>query len=183
MITSQDIKKANDGLAKIPLKGKKYAMVKDRVAAFRDICPAGLITTEIISNEGGTVTMRATVADEAGNVLATGLAHEIENASFINKTSYIEVCETSAVGRALAFLGIGVDESMASAEEIANSQLQQDALKSKISEKEKQVLIAMIEKRGLNVENVLNGLTWDKVTGEIYQDAINKLNKVKEISK
>ena len=52
---------------------------------------------------------------------ATGIAYERESTSFINKTSYIENCETSCVGRALGMLGIGIDTSIASAEEVENA--------------------------------------------------------------
>ena len=125
MITKETLAQANKGLEAIPVKGKSYVMVNKRVEAFRAICPDGAITTDIITNEGGVVVMKATVMDETGKVLSTGLSYEKEGNSTINKTSYIENCETSAVGRALGFLGIGIDGSMASAEEVANAILQQ----------------------------------------------------------
>ena len=56
-----------------------------------------------------------------GNVLATGHASEKDGSSFINKTSALENAETSAVGRALGILGIGIDSSIASAEEVGNA--------------------------------------------------------------
>ena len=37
----------------------------------------------------------------SGEVIAQGHAHEVQGSSNINKTSYVENCETSAVGRAL----------------------------------------------------------------------------------
>ena len=48
-------------------------------------------------------------------------AYEKENSTFINKTSYIENCETSALGRALGIAGFGIDTSVASAEEVQNA--------------------------------------------------------------
>lgn len=127
MITYEDLKKANDIIeeAKVDVKGKKYAMVNDRVKAFRMVCPNGAINTDIISLGDGIVTIKATVSDEEGRILGTGTAQEKESSSYINKTSFIENCETSAVGRALGFAGIGVDGSMASAEEVANAILNQ----------------------------------------------------------
>ncbi len=59
-------------------------------------------------------------------LLGTGTAYEKENSSFINKTSYIENCETSAVGRALGMAGFGIDTSIRSAEEMQNADLQQN---------------------------------------------------------
>jgi hypothetical protein len=60
-----------------------------------------------------------------GVLVATAHAYEKEGSSFINKTSYIENCETSAVGRALGMYGIGIDTSLASADEVANAVTQQ----------------------------------------------------------
>ena len=121
MINNEDLIKANEGLKTIDFKGKGYVEVNTRVKAFRGICPSGAITTEIVDMTDGVVTMKATIADEEGRVLSTGLAQEKESSSYINKTSFIENCETSAVGRALGFLGIGIDASMCSADELANA--------------------------------------------------------------
>lgn len=125
-ITYEKIKAVNDVIDKVPIKGKDYAQVNDRVKAFRQLCPEGSIETEIISLENGVVTMKSVIKDENGKILSTGMAQEKESSSFINKTSFIENCETSSVGRALGFAGIGVDGSMASAEEIANAVLNQE---------------------------------------------------------
>ena len=104
-----------------------------RIKAFRMVYPQGFIETEIVSNENGVVVMLAEVGyhkeiflDDGKNffrkvVLGTGHAYEKEDSSFINKTSYIENCETSAVGRALGMAGFGIDVSVASAEEVANA--------------------------------------------------------------
>ena len=62
-----------------------------------------------------------------GNIVAVGHAHEVKTASNINKTSYVENCETSAVGRALAMLGIGIDVSIASANEVQDAIAKQDS--------------------------------------------------------
>lgn len=128
MITKENLADANKKLESIPVKGKQYVTVNERVKAFRDICPDGCIETEIIALNNGVVTMKATVKDETGKVIGTGLAQEKEDNGYINKTSYVENCETSAVGRALGFAGIGIDGSMASAEEVANAMLQQQKI-------------------------------------------------------
>ena len=128
-ITYEQLKGVNDLLNKIDVKGKGYVQVNDRVKGFRQLFPMGCIETEIIELGEGVVTMKAIVSDGEGHVLGTGLAQEKESSSFINKTSFIENCETSAVGRALGFAGIGVDGSMASADEVANAILQQTEAK------------------------------------------------------
>lgn len=175
----EQLKKANEALKTIDFKGKGYAQVNERVKAFRMVCPNGSISTEIVNMEDGVVTMRATVLEEDGTVLATGYAQEKESSSYINKTSYIENCETSAVGRALGFAGIGIDGSMASADELANA-LNNQNKSEYINKKEQTILINTIKGAGLDVEKVLNGTPIDKVTPAMYYDAINRLAKLKE---
>jgi hypothetical protein len=129
MITFDDIKRANSSIKTTAVQGKDYAEVNQRIKAFRMLFPAGFITTELKSVENGVCIFGATVGyyDENNNaiVLGTGTAYEKEGSSFINKTSYIENCETSAVGRALGMAGLGIDTSVASAEEVQNARLNQ----------------------------------------------------------
>lgn len=133
------IQKANEALFSINLKGKDYTEVNQRIKAFRMCCPNGTITTEILSLEDGVVTMKATIIGEDGKLLATGLAQEKENSTFINKTSFIENAETSAVGRALGFCGFGIDTSVASAEEVENAIANQDKVIEKANQDYKAV--------------------------------------------
>ena len=116
-MTYEDLKNINAELGTMEIKGKNYVQVNERVMAFRKLFPEGSIETELITDANGVCTFKATVRI-ADLVLATGYAQEKESSSFINKTSYIENCETSAVGRALGFLGIGIETSIASAEEV-----------------------------------------------------------------
>lgn len=125
MATYEELQKANALIKTTDVKGKEYAEVPQRVKAFRSLYPMGCIMTEILSNEDGVVVMKATCYSDSNTVLSTGTAYETEGSSYINKTSYIENCETSAVGRALGFAGFGIDASIASAEEIMNSLYQQ----------------------------------------------------------
>ena len=116
-----DLAIANETIKTTDIKGKEYAEVNQRIKAFRMVYPGGSIITEMLSNENGVCIFRAIVKDPDGVVLGTGTAYEKENSTFINKTSYIENCETSAVGRALGMAGFGIDVSVASAEEVANA--------------------------------------------------------------
>lgn len=140
-ITFEEIKKANESIVTTDVKGKEYAEVNQRIKAFRMIYPTGFIIPKMVSNENGMCIFEATVGyyiehntiAEDNNekkyqdtylervILATGTAYEKENSTFINKTSYIENCETSAVGRALGMAGFGIDTSVASAEEVQNA--------------------------------------------------------------
>ena len=76
---------------------------------------------------------------------ATGHAYEKENSSFINKTSYIENCETSAVGRALAMLGFEIKKSIASKEEVENAKLQQQPAQPKITKEQATTLLNLLQ--------------------------------------
>lgn len=125
----QSLVKANAAIRTTNIKGKEYAEVNQRVKAFRTLYPEGFITTEILCREGGLCIIKATVghyADGKSVILATGTAYEKEGSSQINRTSYIENCETSAVGRALGMAGFGIDTSIASADEMNNALLQQN---------------------------------------------------------
>jgi len=116
----EDLEKVNSEMLSTNIKGKDYVEVNQRIKAFRKLYPEGTIETEMLSNENGVCVFKARVM-ALGCTLGTGHAYEKEDSSFINKTSYIENCETSAVGRALGMLGLGVDTSVASAEEVQNA--------------------------------------------------------------
>lgn len=120
-VTFEAIQRANGFIKTTEIKGKNYAEVPQRIKAFRFIYPQGRISTELVSDDGNVCVFRAVITDEAGNLLGTGTAFEERGSTFINKTSYIENCETSAVGRALAMCGFGIDVSISSAEEVTNA--------------------------------------------------------------
>lgn len=107
-------------LPTVLIKGKEYVQVKDRVLAFNEKYPNGRITTEIISHENGLWIIKATVMPDIKiqERYFTGFSQAKENDSLINKTSALENAETSAVGRALAMMGIGVIENIGSADEV-----------------------------------------------------------------
>ena len=107
------------------IKGKEYVLVNDRIKAFRENFPQYSLTSEIVELTDKRVVMVAKIINPDGVIVATGHAYEDANGSFINKTSYIENCETSAWGRALANLGVGIDGSMCSADELANALINQ----------------------------------------------------------
>ena len=111
-------------MEKIQIQGKDYITVSERVKEFRKLHPQGQIITQVMANADGQVMFQAKVIVD-GVLVANGHAYEKEGSSFINKTSYIENCETSAVGRALGLFGIGIDTSIASAEEVGNAVKQQ----------------------------------------------------------
>lgn len=124
----------------------KYNTVNQRILAFRELYPNGSIQTEILSINDGVVLIKATAFDDDGKIISTGHAQEKEESSFINKTSYIENCETSAIGRALGIIGIGAVDSLASFEEVANAITQQNT--DKANEDAKKELKELYDKAG-----------------------------------
>jgi len=134
-----DIEKVNSEIQMTNLKGKDYAMVAERITAFRKLYPQGFIKTEMVYHDGASVVMKCATGyyreDGEGVILSTGYAQEVKGRGLVNGTSYIENCETSAVGRALGLDGIGLNGgNVASAEEVANAldaqaQMQEDMKK------------------------------------------------------
>lgn len=105
----------------IKIHGKEYVMVKDRVLHFNAEYKNGAIKTEMVKNDDVSVVFKATVIPdlEKPERTFTGYAESSKTATGIEGQSPIEVAETSAIGRALAAMGIGVKESYASADEVA----------------------------------------------------------------
>lgn len=105
----------------IDIKWKKYVLVSDRVLYFNETYPNGSITTQRIMTEDSWVEVfKATVMPDCSKPerYFTGYSQAKRWDWFINKTSALENAETSAVGRALAMMWIGVIDSIASLDEI-----------------------------------------------------------------
>lgn len=121
-----DIEKANSQIKSITLKrsykdkktgewkeiSNEYVEVKERVIAFRKLYPNGQIIPEITFTDNYVV-CDATILTEEGHILSKGHARELASKEFS-----LENCETSAIGRALGFCGLGISTSIASAEEM-----------------------------------------------------------------
>ena len=119
----------------VNIHGKEYHTVAERVHAFREVSPDLTIETEIVRWEGDDVVVKASISDN-GKLIATGLAHEVRGSTNINRTSHVENCETSAIGRCLAAFGLGGSTEYASADEVANAiaQQQEKEIQSRINE-------------------------------------------------
>lgn len=135
-----EINNANETKGVPQRGGKKYTEVFVRVEIFRKTFGTDLgIKTEIILNDGKFVIVKATIEDKDGHVVGSGLAEEVRGSSNVNKTSALENCETSAIGRALASLGLH-GGTYASLNEIDAVERKETALKEK-EQKEQQKLI------------------------------------------
>ena len=154
----------------IDIKGKQYVMVNERIKHFRENYRGGSIMTELIKDDGESCLFKATIIVE-DKVRATGFAREVNGSSFINKTSYIENCETSAIGRALGVFGIGIDTSIASYEEVSN------AVKQEKEPSYRELLVKELKKQDLDFaefakEHKLNNKTSNKRFKEVYESLV-----------
>jgi hypothetical protein len=128
----------------INIHGKQYVEVKERIKHFRENFKDWSLTSELLELTDDRCVIKATISNEQDRVIASGIAYETKGSSYINKTSFVENCETSAWGRALGNLGIGVDTSIASAEEIQYAKAQDKPKKPKIEKLTDAQLSAMI---------------------------------------
>lgn len=128
----------------IKIHNKDYKTVVERVNEFRqsEDYKHWSIETEIFRFEGADCIIRAIIKDSHGDVKATGFAHEVQGSTNINKTSHVENCETSAIGRALAALGLAGTE-YASGDEVGTAIINQ-AVKEAL-EKSKRLLDAVLQ--------------------------------------
>ena len=104
----------------INIHGQEYTLIAKRLHDFREKYPNHSIKTKMLQVSDRGVLFRAVIEDESGRVIARAHAQERFAQKGINAVSAIENCETSSVGRALAFVGFG-GHSIASAEEVASS--------------------------------------------------------------
>jgi len=107
-----------------------YVTVAERIEKFYERYPEGRLITHIVEHdaERGFILMRAEVYRHADDALpaATGHAYELKTEGYVQRTSYIEVCETSSVGRALAMAGFEVRRGIASREEMEKAARRQE---------------------------------------------------------
>ena len=141
----------------VNIHGKEYKTVALRIQEFREKYPGHTILTELGEANDVLVVFKATISWE-GVVISTGYAEEVRTASNINRTSALENCETSAVGRALAFFGLGGSE-IASADEVANA----------IQQQNNQASNEQIVRLSANMETLfLHNIAWRNNSGSIY---------------
>jgi hypothetical protein len=113
----------------VNIHGKQYKTVAERINEFRSEKKDWPIKTKLISDLNGVVIMKASVSNPEGLVIGTGFAEEVRGSTNINKTSALENCETSAIGRALANIGYAGTE-YASANEVSNAIIQQKVMEA-----------------------------------------------------
>jgi len=184
MTKYEDIKKANESLNSLDVKGKDYIQVNERVKAFRMVYPEGTIQTEMLSNDNGVCVFKAS-AYNGDLLLATGHAYEKEGSTFINKTSYIENCETSAIGRCLGMCGFGIDTSIASAEEVQNAINNQEEDEFKEHNNLEMALDKLIEQENVDYDKLVEKYKTDdihKMSVKQIKNAIANIDKFEKVS-
>lgn len=150
------------------IKGKEYVEVNERIKYFRtaEEYKGWSINTELVDFNSESCIMRAEIRDDQWVLRATGYAQEDKSSSYINKTSYVENCETSAWGRALANLGIGIDTSIASSNEVAMAVAKQNTPKKASAPKK-------ASKEPTLFDKAVEKLT-EKPTQEYYDQIMSK---------
>jgi len=170
-LTYEDISRVNSEITMIDMRGKDYAMVPERVTAFRKLYPEGFIRTEILMNDGTTVLMQARAGyyreDGTEVILGTGLAQEVRGKGMVNATSHIENCESSAVGRCLGFMGLGINGGgICSAEELANAVTAQKQMEKDFEQTKKEIeekKLAELEKKPVKRDAPADVVQTDKL--------------------
>ena len=162
----------------VNIHGKEYKTVAERLAEVAsDTKGKYSLKTKVIGGVNGTVLMKATLELERGTFV--GHAYEREDAGYINKTSHVENCETSAIGRALASAGYAGSE-FASADEVANAIKQQGEKKSELS---KQQILKLLEVAGEINDDTVTMISEEidsrSITASNYNASMNKLKEMK----
>lgn len=108
----------------VDIKGKKYVQVADRILYFNETYKNGHIETVLLSPTDAThILIKAIVTPDANDQSRKFVGHSqaVIGDGMVNKTAALENAETSAVGRALGMMGIGVIDTVASVDELAKA--------------------------------------------------------------
>jgi|TARA_R110000851_G_scaffold162948_1_gene306794 hypothetical protein len=112
----------------VNIKGKEYITVNERLIYFRSkpVFKGWKIIEELVSLDEKEGIFKVTIMNSERHQVVNAHAQEYRDSSYINKTSFLENGFTSALGRALGYLGIGIDTAIASAEEVETAIINQE---------------------------------------------------------
>ena len=112
----------------VNIKGKEYITVNERLIFFRSkpAFKGWKIIEELVSLDEKEGIFKVTIMNSERHQVVNAHAQEYRDSSYINKTSFLENGFTSALGRALGYLGIGIDTAIASAEEVETAIINQE---------------------------------------------------------
>ncbi len=157
----------------INIKGKDYITVNERLKHFRNepTFKGWQICEQLVHIDEKEGIFKVTICDTKGVEMASAHSQEYRDSSYINKTSFVENGFTSALGRALGYLGIGIDTSIASANEVQN------AVKNQNNDNKKWLTDAQfnatLKATKEQAEKVLSGF---KIKKEYREQIIKKFN-------
>mgnify|MGYP001202004309 CR=1 FL=1 len=157
----------------INIKGKEYITVNERLKYFRSesTFDGWQITEQLVHIDDKEGVFKVIISDDKGVEIASAHSQEYRDSSYINKTSFVENGFTSALGRALGYLGIGIDTSIASANEVQN------AVKNQSSDNKKWLteaqLNATLKATKSQAEKVLSGFKMKKQYREQIKQKFN----------
>lgn len=171
----------------IDIKGKEYVQVHERIKHLRDSVeykPENASAYEIKTeyqffpeHDMWVVKATLTIHEKMGGVLQyTGHAQEIIGDGYINKTSALENCETSAVGRAFGMAGIGIDAGFASADEVKKAQ---DRGQWMTTAEKNDLLRRISEGDADEVREILRKSNYAKAWNAEFRDAFEKYKGTK----
>ena len=170
----------------VNIKGKSYVMVNERVTEFHKLYPNGSIVTDLIEFTDRFITKTIVTPDvDKPERFFTGWAYEMVGSSQINKSSALENGETSSVGRAIGFLNIGIDGSIASAEEVENAIHQQknnkeiiESESDPVTDEQKNKFLELIEHPTFENNKSEIHARWQKVfkSDNPHIEAVNKIS-------
>ena len=157
----------------INIKGKDYITVNERLKHFRTepTFKGWQICEQLVHIDEKEGIFKVTISDTKGVEMASAHSQEYRDSSYINKTSFVENGFTSALGRALGYLGIGIDTSIASANEVQNAvKNQENDNKKWLTEAQFNATLKATKEQA---EKVLSGF---KMKKEYREQIIEKFN-------
>lgn len=157
----------------INIKGKEYITVNERLKHFRTepTFKGWQICEQLVHIDEKEGIFKVTICDTKGVEMASAHSQEYRDSSYINKTSFVENGFTSALGRALGYLGIGIDTSIASANEVQNAvKNQENDNKKWLTEAQFNATLKATKEQA---EKVLSGF---KIKKEYREQIIEKFN-------
>ena len=171
-----DFKKSLNGQT-IKIHNNDYATVALRIGIFRrNLGTTAAISTSVLFHDDKKVIVKAEIFID-GKLISTGLAEELRAASRINQTSALENAETSAVGRALAMLGL-TNDRIASAEEVSAAIVQQDKqLTTALSELDKVSHLGSYKSWLTDNQKLMQSVRTNNPIA--YNEFLEKFNKIK----
>ena len=169
-----------------------YETVEDRLKVFWKDYPEGRIETEVvhITDDGTCVTIKSAIYKEINdtNPVATGIAQETKGqGGFANADAWMENCETSSIGRALAnWKYQGNNKPRPSKEEMSKVQVEKKPVKKPTKQEQaamEKVVSEMVEektegKNAKQLNQVIAGFGFSKDVADTYKAQAFKESKL-----